>query len=93
VLQLAGRFIAVCWVIFIVVWFIAAWFAKRTVERSGTTARWIVGIAAILLVSTRSWWLPFVIGVSLWHTTASLAGVAAAVTAAGLSVALWARSC
>jgi protein-S-isoprenylcysteine O-methyltransferase Ste14 len=92
VLQLAGRFIAVCWVIFIVVWFMAAWFAKRTVERSGTRARWIVWIAAILLVGTRSWWLPFASGVSLWHTTASLAGVAAAVTAAGLVVALWARA-
>jgi protein-S-isoprenylcysteine O-methyltransferase Ste14 len=92
VLQLAGRFIAVCWVIFIVVWFIAAWFAKRTVERSGTRARWIVWIAAILLVGTRSWWLPFASGVSLWHTTASLAGVAAGVTAAGLVVALWARA-
>ena len=41
VLELAGRFIAACWVVFIVVWFIAAWFAKRTVERSGTWLRWI----------------------------------------------------
>jgi protein-S-isoprenylcysteine O-methyltransferase Ste14 len=91
-LQLAGRFVAACWVIFIVVWFIAGWFAKRTVERSGTRARWIVWIAAILLFGTRSWWLPFASGVSLWHPTASLAGVAAAVTASGLLVALWARA-
>jgi protein-S-isoprenylcysteine O-methyltransferase Ste14 len=91
VLQLASQFIAVCWAIFIVVWFIAAWFAKRTVERSGSRARWIVWIAAILLAGTRTWWLPFASGVSLWHTTASLAGVAAAVTAVGLLVALWAR--
>src|SRR5262245_44317446 len=90
--QLAGRFIAVCWVIFIGVWFIAAWFAKRTVERSGIPARWIVAIAAILLVGTRSWWLPFASGASLWHATASLAAVAAALTATGLLVALWARA-
>ena len=83
---------AVCWVIFIVVWFAAAWFTKRTVERSSTRARWMVWIAAIVLVGTRRWWLPFASGGSLWHTTASLAGVAAAVTAAGLVVALWARA-
>lgn len=81
-----------CWIILIVVWFMAAWFAKRTVERSGTRARWMVWIAVILLVGTRSWWLPFASGVSLWHATASLAGIAAAVTAAGLLVALWARA-
>jgi len=92
VLQLAGRIIAACWAIFIAVWFITAWFAKRTVERSVTPARWIVWIAAILLASTRRWWLPFASGASLWHTTASLAGVAAAVTTAGLVIALWARA-
>jgi protein-S-isoprenylcysteine O-methyltransferase Ste14 len=92
VLELAGRFIAVCWVVFIVVWFIAAWFAKRTVERSGTWLRSIVWIVAILLVATRSGWMGLANGVSLWRATPGLAVVAAAVTAAGLSVALWARA-
>jgi protein-S-isoprenylcysteine O-methyltransferase Ste14 len=92
VLQLAGRFIAVCWVVFVVVWFIAAWFAKRTIERSRTQARWIVWIGALLLVGTRSWWQPFASGVSLWPTTDRLAAVAAALTAAGLLIALWARA-
>jgi hypothetical protein len=54
VLELAGRFIAACWVVFVVVWFIAAWFAKRTVERAGTWVRGIVWVVAILLVATRS---------------------------------------
>ena len=92
VLEFAGRFIAACWVVFIVVWFIAAWFAKRTVERSGTWVRWIVGIVAFLLVATRSKWLGLASGVSLWRATPGLAVVAAVVTAAGLSVALWARA-
>jgi protein-S-isoprenylcysteine O-methyltransferase Ste14 len=92
VVELAGRFIAVCWIVFIVVWFIAAWFAKRTVERSGTCVRWMVGIVAFLLVATRSGWLALANGVSLWHATPALAVVAAAVSAAGLSVALWARA-
>jgi protein-S-isoprenylcysteine O-methyltransferase Ste14 len=93
VVQLAGLFIAVCWAIFMVVWFIAAWFAKRTLEPSGIRAGWRIAVAVMLVVGTRSWWLPpFASGVSLWHTTAGLAGVGAAVTAAGLLVALWARA-
>ena len=92
VLELAGRFIALCWVVFIVVWFIAAWFAKRTVECSGTWPRSIMWIVAILLVATRSGWMGLANGVSLWRATPGLAFVAAAVTAAGLSVALWARA-
>ena len=92
VLEFAGRFIAACWVVFIVVWFIAAWFAKRTVERSGSWLRWTVWIVAILLVATRSKWLGLASGVSLWRATPGLAVVAAVVTAAGLSVALWARA-
>ena len=89
--DVAGRFIAVCWGVFIVVWFIAAWFAKRTVERSSTGVRWIVAIVAVLLVVTRSRWLGLANGGSLWLATPGVAVVAAAVTGAGLSVALWAR--
>jgi protein-S-isoprenylcysteine O-methyltransferase Ste14 len=91
-LQLAGRFIAGCWVVFFAVWFIAAWFTKRTIERSRSRVRWIVWIILIALVGTRGRWLPDANGVSLWHPTSSLAVVAAVVTAAGLSIALWARA-
>lgn len=89
-LQLAGRFIGVCWVIFVVVWFVAAWFAKRTVERSGSSLWGIVWIFVILLIATGSGRLAN--GVSLWPVTPGLGVVAAGVTAAGLSVALWARA-
>jgi protein-S-isoprenylcysteine O-methyltransferase Ste14 len=92
VLEIVGRFIAACWVVFYVVWIVAAWFAKRTVERSGTRVRWIVGIAAIMLIGVRSGHLPLATGVSPWRVTPGLAVVAAVVTAAGLSVALWARA-
>ena len=92
VLELAGRFIAACWVVFFSVWFIAAWFTKRTVERSRSWVRWVVWIVAILLVASRSDWRPFMAGASLWRATPGLGAVAAAVTAAGLSIALWARA-
>ena len=91
-LELAGRFIAACWVVFFSVWFIAAWFTKRTVERSRSWVRWVVWIVAILLVASRSDWRPFMAGASLWRATPGLGAVAAAVTAAGLSIALWARA-
>jgi len=92
VLELAGRFIAACWVVFFVVWLIAAFFAKRTIERPRTWARWIVWIVLILLVARRSGWTQFSKDVSLWRATPGLALVAAVVTAAGLSIALWARA-
>jgi len=92
VLELAGRFIAACWVLFFVVWLIAALFAKRTIERSRSWGRPIVWIVALLLLATRGRWTPLSSGVSLWRTTPTLAVVAAAVTAAGLSIAFWARA-
>jgi protein-S-isoprenylcysteine O-methyltransferase Ste14 len=92
VLELAGRLIAACWVVFVAVWFIAAWFAKRTVERSGSWLWRIVWIVVILLVATRSRWMGLATGVSLWRATPGLAVVAAAVTVGGLTVALWARA-
>ena len=91
-LELAGRFIAACWAVFFVVWLIAALFAKRAIERSRTWPRWMVWIVAILLLAGRSRWTPLSSGVSLWRATPGLAVVAAAVTAAGLSIALWARA-
>jgi protein-S-isoprenylcysteine O-methyltransferase Ste14 len=92
VLELAGRFIAACWVVFFAVWFVAAWFTKRTVERSRSWVRWAVWIVAALLVAARSDWRPFATGVSLWRATPGLAVVASAITATGLSIALWARA-
>src|SRR5262245_57688823 len=52
----------------------------------------MVWIVAILLLATRGGWTPFSSGVSVWRTTPGFAVVAAAVTAAGLSIALWARA-
>ncbi|HVZ21668.1 MAG TPA: isoprenylcysteine carboxylmethyltransferase family protein [Vicinamibacterales bacterium] len=92
-LQLAGTVIAACWIVFVVVWFIAAWFAKRAVERSGRWFRWmwIALIVAILLAGTHGGWRSPT-SARLWHTTSGLAIVAAVVTFAGLSIALWARA-
>lgn len=92
VLELAGRFIVVCWIVFVAVWFVSAWFAKRTVERSGTSVWGIAWIVVILLVATGSGRLALANSVDLWPVTPGLAIVAAGLTAAGLSVALWARA-
>jgi len=92
VLEVAGRFIAACWVIFFVVWFIAAWFTKRTVERSNSWMRWVAAIVAILLIGTRNGWQMLANSTSLWRPTSGLAFVAAVVTAIGLCIALWARA-
>jgi hypothetical protein len=45
----AGRFIVLCWIVFIVYWIVAAFFVKRSVER----ARWwrIIVAAALLMLA------------------------------------------
>ena len=45
--ELAGRAIGACWVLFVIVWIIAARFTKRTVARSQTWLRWILAIVAV----------------------------------------------
>jgi protein-S-isoprenylcysteine O-methyltransferase Ste14 len=89
---LAGRFIALCWIVFFIVWFIAAWFAKRTVQRSGSWRLRIVLLVAIAAIATGTGWLPQANHAALWRATPGLALVAALTTAAGLAVALWARA-
>src|SRR4029079_16373075 len=93
----AGQFIAACWGIFVIVWIIAAFFSKRTVERSNSIFRILWIAAAILLVSfigrhSGSLWehLPHDLDIT-WSDTATVALAAAIITAIGLLICLWAR--
>jgi protein-S-isoprenylcysteine O-methyltransferase Ste14 len=90
--DIAGRVIAACWAAFFLVWFIAAWFAKRTVERSHGWARWAVWVIAALLMASHSQRQALTTDVALWRTTPALGVIAAVVTAAGLAIAVWARA-
>ena len=81
------------WVVFIVVWFISALFAKRTLHQS--LAPWlfriIVSIALLVLLSWRGGPAPAV--VALWQPWAS-AGVqylGVVLAALGIALAIWAR--
>jgi protein-S-isoprenylcysteine O-methyltransferase Ste14 len=95
----AGQLIAVCWAIFIVVWFVAAFFTKRTVERLNSVWRliWILAAVALVFGATAGrggaylWGLlPPVLNVT-WPHTATIGVIAAAITVVGLLITLWAR--
>jgi protein-S-isoprenylcysteine O-methyltransferase Ste14 len=89
--ELAGRVIAASWCIFFVVWFVAAWFAKRAAQRSDSWVRALVVAALVVVVATRGRYLSLPDNVSLWRVTPAVAITGAAVNLAGLVIALWAR--
>ena len=82
-------FIALCWIVFFIVWAVSAFFVKRTVERSmGWWRLLVIAIAVMLfgpLLRSGVMWRP------MWARTASVGTLAALLTAAGLAVAVWAR--
>src|SRR5256885_1743305 len=88
----AGRFVALCWLTFCVVWLIAAFGTKRTVARQGQWSRWwfwVFVVGVLLFLRRRGTGL---FGVGLWSYSPVHGVVADAVTLAGLLVALWART-
>src|SRR5215471_31552 len=82
--------IALCWVIFFIVWMVSAMFVKRTVERSLGWARLLSLLIVLAAVgeARRLLWLRQ----PLWPRTAAIGAVAALLTLAGLAVAVWARA-
>jgi protein-S-isoprenylcysteine O-methyltransferase Ste14 len=82
--------IALCWVVFFIVWAVSAWFVKRTVERSLGWAR----LLAFAFIVTLFGALSRVPGVHepTWPRTAPLGMLADLITLSGLVVAVWARA-
>jgi len=82
--------VAACWAVFAVTWVIAAFFAKRTVERSWNAGRMLL-IGGLVL----AYWVARnrqLLGARhLWTPTLATEWLAAAVVALGLGVTLWAR--
>ena len=92
-----GQVIAACWAIFMIVWLIAAFFTKRTVERSASFTRiiWIAAVFALLALAGRGGghlWQRLPQGLDFtWVYTANVGLTADAITIVGLLITLWAR--
>src|SRR6185436_14992743 len=92
-----GQVIALCWGVFVVVWLVAAFFTKRTVERSQSMWRlfWIAGLLAILAFAGRgngALWQRLPQGWDItWIDTPTIGLAADVVTVIGLLITLWAR--
>src|SRR5579872_4015656 len=86
--------VVACWAIFLVVWVVAAFRTKRTVERAG--GRWwrIVAIVVVteLVARRRTPAGALVIGAELWSATGAVGAVAVVLVVLGLALALWARA-
>jgi protein-S-isoprenylcysteine O-methyltransferase Ste14 len=86
-------FIPVCWVIWALIWFLAAWSVKQTVRHedplsrlSNTLPLWL---AAFLLVSPPIW--PDFLTARLFPGTLGIFILGAALVVVGLCFAIWAR--
>jgi protein-S-isoprenylcysteine O-methyltransferase Ste14 len=89
---LVGRFVALCWLAFLVVWLVAAFRTKRTVERRrGVGLAWLWPLVVGLLWSSNRQDMGLLTA-RLWSYTATLGVVAVVITSAGLLIALWART-
>jgi protein-S-isoprenylcysteine O-methyltransferase Ste14 len=88
----AGQFIAVCWLTFFIVWIVAAFWTKRTVERAGWWSGWWMWVILAAFVLSRRRAVPFAGGATMWHATETLGIVADVIAGIGLFVALWARA-
>lgn len=82
-----------CWIIFVLYWFITAFFVKRTVERQSIANRMAVVAVGILvyLLLRGSFWLPAGGILLIPHTTLNLV-LADIICLSGLIVCLWART-
>jgi protein-S-isoprenylcysteine O-methyltransferase Ste14 len=86
----AAAVIALCWLVFGIVWAVSALFVKRTIEQSLGWVHLVVfalAIAAVRSVSYRAGLRHL-----LWPGTALLGALAASITVAGLVVTVWARA-
>ncbi len=82
-----------CWLVFVVIWLLAAISTKRTVYRESHRQRlryWTLFVVACLLL-INGWRLPYPLNLRIIPRVAPVAWVAAALCIAGLLVALWAR--
>jgi protein-S-isoprenylcysteine O-methyltransferase Ste14 len=87
------QFVFVCFLIFLIYWIIAAFGAKRTVEKQSRLQRILflaVFLAAFLLVR-RGGLLPLRSGKIFWAWTPAIGVLADAIVLGGLLILLWAR--
>ena len=92
-LSLAINVINACWLVFVVVWMVAAASTKRTVYRESTAQRlryWILlVIAYLLLIKGRR--LPYPVGAQIIPHTKAMAWTGAVLCIVGLAFTIWAR--
>jgi protein-S-isoprenylcysteine O-methyltransferase Ste14 len=86
----AGWAISLCWVIFAIVWIVAAFATKRTVERPRTWSRWwfVIVVAGVMLIRRQR---PGSLDVVLWSVSPAVAMGSVVITLLGLGIAVWAR--
>jgi hypothetical protein len=89
---LSGRFIVVCWIVFLTCMLIAAFSTKRTVQHSSPwrSVTLIAGVISVIVICGSK--LLSYVDITLWSHNPAGACIGDVVTLAGTIVVLWARA-
>ncbi len=93
-LSLPADIIRACWIIFSVIWLLAAASTKRSIYREGGARRlryWILLVLAFLLLTKRHR-LPYPLDVRIISETEAVEWMAGILCTAGLAFCVWARA-
>jgi protein-S-isoprenylcysteine O-methyltransferase Ste14 len=83
------RIISIFWIIFIICWFVAAFFAKRTVKwsSSGMIIRLAIAVLLVTLAQSKTFSLSFA-----FHGSSAVGWIGVILAGIGIGFALWARA-
>lgn len=91
-MRVDGLIITACWVVFILVWWLAAFFVKRTVERQSMFTRLMTVVATaaavVLMFAAR---LPLGLRLPILPHTPAAGAAGAAICVLGFAFTFWAR--
>jgi protein-S-isoprenylcysteine O-methyltransferase Ste14 len=93
-LSLPGDIIRACWIIFSVIWLLAAASTKRSIYRESGARRlryWVLLVLAFLLLTKRHR-LPYPLDVRIISETKAVEWIAGILCIAGLAFCVWARA-
>jgi protein-S-isoprenylcysteine O-methyltransferase Ste14 len=91
----SGPFVFLCYAVALLYWIVAAFWAKRTIQRQGWWGSWLARTAAAVFVALlilRRRTGPMPASSHLWQYSPAIGAIASVVTATGLIILLWGRA-
>ncbi len=93
-LEFPADIIRVCWILFSVIWLLAAASTKRTIHRESGVQRlrYSISLAIALILLARGYRMPYPFNVRIISSTEAVKWIAGVLCIAGLAFCVWARA-